>query len=157
MIRRGTTARLASLALAALGLSSCSFIASFVVVNRSDAPLEVQYTFKGGAGRACCAGDGPARLTLKELEGDRPWKKLQEGEYFYNSTAGSVAVVLRPGEALLVERAVNFVGHGPQPDPDFRIGSVRLTGASGTVFYEGLQAQTAFAEDDSNLYALTYR
>lgn len=161
MIDGGRGARLALALAAAMFLSSCSFITDFVVVNESGSPLEVQYTYKERfAGPKCCAmGELPRRKLARDLDDDgRAWTTLQEGEYFYNSTAASVTVFLRPGEALLVTRLNDYAGPSKGDDESFTLRSVRLTGASGTVFYEGLQAQTAFGDEArSSRYVIRYR
>ncbi|HYP53323.1 MAG TPA: hypothetical protein VEQ42_07265 [Pyrinomonadaceae bacterium] len=161
MISVGRRARLALPLVAAMLLSSCSFISDFVVVNESGAPLEVQYAYKErfAAPKCCAMGELPQRRPARDLGNDeRPWTTLREGEYFYNATAASVTVVLRPGEALLVTRLNGYAGPGTGQEESFTVRSVRLAGASGTIFFEGLQAQAAFKEEErQSLYAIRYR
>ena len=160
MIERVKLVRLAPPLLAALLLASCSWIADFVVLNKSDAPVVVEYTFKEKfqRGPACCpSGERPSKKAAKDVGNDGvSWRELGAGEYAYDAAAGRVTVVLKPGEALRVMRAVNYAGYEHAEDDAFDLRSIALTGAKGTLYLEGLQAQTAFKAESNDLYTLTY-
>ncbi|HEV2762116.1 MAG TPA: hypothetical protein VGV38_03900 [Pyrinomonadaceae bacterium] len=153
-------ARLALPLSAALALASCSWITDLVVLNRSTERVVVEYTFKEKQerGRACCPGGGvPSKKALKDVKDDGVgWSVLAEDEYSYDAAVGRVTVMLRAGEALRVMRALNYMGREDAEDPDFALKSISLTGAKGTIYLEGLQAQTAFREESNDLYTLTY-
>jgi hypothetical protein len=144
---------------AALLVTSCSSISEFVVVNGTDKPIEVQYTFKErfATARCCPLGEKPERKSVSDLKGDAPWTPVEEDGYAYNPSAARLTVVVRPAEALLVTRVNNYAGHDAGEDESFALKSVRVTGEGGTIFLEGLQAQAAFGRVEPGLYALTYR
>lgn len=148
----------ALLALCALALAACSYSTAFVIVNDSGSPVEVSYSFKNWrAGNECCPTP-PAKRPLDKLDdADAEWALLRPEEFRFDAAAGVVTVTLAPAEALLVERETNFRGHGDRSDDEFfRLSSVRITGAGGTLHYEGRQAQYQFQWQDDNLYKLTY-
>ena len=155
-------ARLAVALLAALSLTSCSYMTDFVVLNKSGAPVVVEYTFKERlvGGPVCCpAGERPARKSVREVEneGDTAWTDLREDEFTYDAKAGRITVFVKPGDALRVMRDVNYGGHEQETAADaFDLKSIGLTGAKGSMHVEGRQAQTAFKEVSANLYTLTY-
>lgn len=148
----------ALLALCVLALAACSYSTAFVVVNDSGSPVEVSYSFKNWPEGGECCPTRPAKRPLAKLDdADSEWGWLRPEEFRFDAAAGVVTLTLAPGEALLVERVSGFRGHGDRDHDDFfRLASVRMTGANGTVYYEGRQAQYQFQWLDDNLYKLTY-
>ena len=148
----------ALLALCVLALAACSRSTAFVIVNDSGSPVEVSYSFKGWREGDECCPTRPAKRPLGKLDDlNAEWGLLRPEDFRFDAAAGVVTVTLAPAEALLVERASNFRGHGDlHHDEFFRLSSVRITGANGTVYYEGRQAQYQFQRQDDNLYRLTY-
>jgi hypothetical protein len=146
----------ALLALCVLALAACSYSTEFVIVNDSGSPVEVSYSFKNWrAGGECCP-TRPAKRPLAKLDdADAGWGRLRPEEFRFDAAAGVVTVTLAPAEALLVERVSGYRGDRDLDD-FFRLASVSMTGAEGTVYHEGRQVQYQFQRLDDNLYRLTY-
>lgn len=138
-------------------LSSCSFSNSFVVINKSNAPVTVQYTLKVKGASLENLSQVPAKMALKEFENrDGEWRKLSRDEYAYEAEAGRVGVMVSPGEALLIDRPTYSGSNKDEETDSLNITSLRLTGANGTVQYDGLQARRQFQLAFKMTYTITY-
>ncbi|MDQ3685361.1 MAG: hypothetical protein M3430_07120 [Acidobacteriota bacterium] len=146
---------------ATLFLSSCSYSTNFVIVNKSKSPVEVQYILnyvqRNDPSSRLSMYDMPTKKALEDLEDyDVAWRDLRYDEYRYDESTRTVTVTLPPDEVLRVARTFNYSGHSSERDGFFRIEEIRITGANGSVCYEGKQAQYQFIEQDMNLYTMTY-
>jgi hypothetical protein len=145
------------LLLSTLFLSSCSFSNKFVVVNKSNAPITVQYTFSYKGASPEEPYQVPAKQTLQDFENnDGQWRTLSRDEYVFDGEAGRVGVTVAPGEALLIDRTM-YAGHSVEDETEFlTITSIRLKGANGTVRYGGAQAHRQFKLAFKTTYTITY-
>jgi hypothetical protein len=145
---------------AVASLSSCSIINSFVVVNRSGAPLEVQYKLKeaGATAGGPFKLDGPpAKKSHVDLEDyDVGWRGLGGGEFTFDEKAGVVTVAVQPGEALRVYETSNYSPDSKVDAEYFPIAGLRLSGARGAAEYDGEQARLQFKELTASIYTVTY-
>jgi hypothetical protein len=148
----------ALLALPLLLLAACSYSTDFVVVNDSGSPVEVSYSFKDWREPRDCCPSRPLKKALAKLDDDDvEWTELRAEDFQFDRAVGVVTVTLAPSEVLRVDVQSNWGGHGDRRDDEnFRIASLRITGESGSVYYEGLQAQYQFRSEDGRLYKLTY-
>jgi hypothetical protein len=143
----------------ALMSSGCSIICEFIVVNDSDAPLEVRYTHKPSAmpheGRFQVPGVvGAGRVD----DSGKEWRQVPPERYTIDYKTGHVWVKVLPGEALRVAEITNYSGHDRQSDDSlFHIDSLSLDGARGSAKYQGRQAMTQFVDTDGGTYVIRYR
>jgi hypothetical protein len=142
---------------AALLSSACSVSYEFVIVNESDAPLEVKYILKPSAMPPHGQIEVPAVLSSDRLSrAERPWVTLPYERYHIDHGSGHVTVRLGPHEALRVADIMNYSGHESEySESRFPIASLSLNGARGSVSYEGRQAMTQFVKSDS-AYLIKY-
>ena len=138
-----------------LALSSCQSIDDFVVINRSDAPVEVIYTFiRTSSGDVHV--EEPRMMEAANLKKtDRTWEPAPSDLYLIEPQAGRVAVRLAPGKALRLNRATNYREDSAEADADFGISSLSLTGAKGSIRLEGRQARMLFRYEDK-CHVITY-
>ncbi len=147
---------MALVALALTALAACSYMTDFVVVNDSGSPVEVTYSFKNWRNTGGSV-ERPWKTTLKQLDDANSWQRLEPVEFSHDPVAGTVTVTLAPSEVVRVYQYPGWGGHGDSHDDElFGIGSLRITGANGTVYYEGKQAQYQFRWENDKLYKLTY-
>jgi len=138
-------------------LSACSYRYDFVVINKSDKPIEVRYQLK----RHTPETPGkfvdihpPAKLSLAEFQkSEHQWQDLSKNQYGFDNLTGTFTVSLAPDEVLLLQYAYNYRGD----KNEFDLASIKITGANGTVDLEGRQAQTQFKLESDTKYVLQYR
>ncbi|HEX8653176.1 MAG TPA: hypothetical protein VF708_20340 [Pyrinomonadaceae bacterium] len=138
-----------------LALSSCQSIDNFVVINGSDAPIEVVYTFMRTS-----SGDihveKPQMMDAANLKNtDRTWEPASSDRYLIDSQAGRVTVRLAPGKVLLLTSATNYRKESAEADADFGISSLSLVGAKGSIKLEGRQARMLFRYEEK-YHVITY-
>jgi hypothetical protein len=140
-----------------LTLTACSYRYDFVVINKSDKPIEVRYQLK----RYTPETPGkfvdinpPAKLTVTEFQkSEHHWQNLPETQYAFDKLTGTFTVTVAPHEVLLVDYAYNYGGD----ENDFDLANIRITGAKGSIDLEGRQAQTQFKLESDTKYVLRYR
>ena len=138
-----------------LALSSCQTIDHFVVVNRSNAPVEVIYVFTRAS-----SGDihveEPLMMDAADLKDvDRTWEPVARDQYLIEQQAGRVTVRLLPGKALWLNSATNYRKESADADADFGISSLSLVGAKGSIRLEGRQARMLFKYEEK-CHMITY-
>lgn len=138
-----------------LSLSSCQSIDNFVVINRSDAPVEVIYIFIRAS-----SGDihveEPRMMEAANLKDfDRTWETVPSDQYLIEPQAGRVTVRLAPGKALRLNKATNYRKESAEADADFGISSLSLIGARGSIRLEGRQARMLFKYEEK-CHVITY-
>jgi hypothetical protein len=131
-----------------LALSACSSIDDFVVINRSDVPIEIVYTFiRTESGEIHV--EQPRLMDANNLKKtDRLWENIPSEQYVLDTKTGTVAIRLAPGKALLLKRAINYREDSEYADADFGISTLNLTGAKGTIKLEGRQARMLFRYEE---------
>lgn len=136
-----------------LALSSCQSIDNFVVINRSDAPVEVIYVFI----RASSADDEQPRIMdAANLENmNRSWEAVPRDQYLIEPQAGRVKVQLGPGKALLLNTVSNYRKEEADADADFGISSLSLVGVKGSIRLEGRQTRMLFKYEEK-YHVITY-
>ena len=146
------------LAAAAL-LSGCSIVCEFIVVNKSDAPLEVRYTHKPSAMPPNAPPAVPGVLSADKVNNTgREWRNVPPERYTIDYKTGHVWVKVLPGEAVLVAQMMNYPGHDSQySDASFQIDSLSLEGARGSAKFQGRQAMTQFLNARGGTFVITYR
>jgi hypothetical protein len=139
-----------------LVLSSCSSIDDFVVVNRSDAPVEVIYTFMRSESGESHVEQPRIMETTDLRKADRVWEEIPSGQYVLDAKTGTVAVRLAPGKALRLNTSVNYREGSEDADTKFGIVTLSLAGAKGSIKLEGRQARMFFRYEEK-CHVLTYQ
>ena len=138
-------------------LSACSYRSDFVVINKSDAPIEVRYQLKRWTPETpgkFVDFNPPAKLTVGDFQkSDHQWQKLSKTQYGFDNLTGTFTVSVGPDEVLLVDFASNYRGD----DNEFDLAAIHITGAKGSVDLQGRQAQTQFKIESDRQYVLRYQ
>ena len=137
-------------------LSGCSSSSQFVVINASSGTIAVQYRLKNWV--PVTPGTKvniqvPAKVSLDEFqEAEYRWRKLEREEYLLDKVTGTVVVNVSPGEVLLVDQITNYRDDADQ----FGLASIKISGQSGSVQFEGEQARTQFIQEGRSKYIVRY-
>ena len=137
----------------------CSYSTDFVVVNKSDQPVEVLYKVKKTIGPLASV-NVLATVDVYELnvKGHTNWTQLPSSQYQFDEANRITTVRLDAGKALRVTTMFHYFGHDdPQDAANYPIEYINLTGASGAVTLSGEQARIRFSEESRVLYTLTYK
>lgn len=138
-------------------LAGCSYRYDFVVVNKSEGPIQVQYRLKRHTPETpgkFVDINPPAKLTLQDFQKSKhEWRNLSKDEYGWDNPTGTFTVSVAPDEVLLVDYTYNYDGSEDQ----FDLASIKITGAKGSIDLEGKQAQTQFKIESDTKYVLQYR
>jgi len=135
----------------ALLLSACSTVEEFIIVNNSNAVLNVEYRYKS------------QNLFFSELKkisadnlmnSDKKWRELSVDEYQIDEKTKTVKAIIAPHEALIIEKEVNYRGHDSE---ESNIEELTLSGINGTLEFEGKQAQTQFEKQENGDYMIFYK
>ena len=142
----------------ALLFVSCSYSTDFVVVNKSNQPIEVLYKVSEKRGPLASL-DRPTTTDVSELneKGGQNWTPLASTDYVCDVPSRTVTVRLEAGKALRVVTMFHYFGHhDPQDAASYPIEYINLMGASGSVTLAGDQARMGFTEVSRVLYTVTY-
>ncbi len=142
-------------------LSGCSWVTSFVITNKTSSVLEVNYQFgRMRTGTSGCFDDWrpvPSVGPISDLQNQRAeWRQLNRDEYSCDVKKLRVRFPLKPNMAVSVGAEVNYFEHSLGYSNHLGIDSLRLSGNSGSIAYEGLQVIRGFRKVDQTLYVLGY-
>ena len=137
------------LCLLAVVTCGCSTLHDFAIINSTSAPLQVSITYLDKQ-------ESNFRTTTAELfqHSDKKWTDLEASKIKVDKEPGTFILEIAPGKALLVEEAINYLGHDEEI---FQI--KKLTFVQGEEFttLEGKEAQTAFRKQEGLDYALIFK
>ena len=137
-----------------LMMSGCSYRYDFVVINKSDRPIEVQYKLKRHPSGQYAEIMPPAKLTLSEFEkAEYQWRNLAKDQFQFDDQAKTFQVSVGPDEVLLLDSASNYRGD----ENEFALDRIKIEGANGSIDLEGRQAQTQVRIERDTKYILRYR
>ena len=88
---------------------------------------------------------------------DGSWEKISSEEYTDNKPAEIVNLTLAPNTALTIGEELNYTGHESGKADDFKVNGLEISGASGTVNFEGRQVLLQFEKQSDSLYTLVYK
>ena len=152
---------IAALLLWSCGMTGCSYLTNFVVVNSSARIVEVRYRVKDLGQSVPPIQMLPIKPAIKpasQIEQQNPWRELSTSEFTFDPESRVVTISLKPGDALRIEQRNLF--DGPQDDSsqasNFAIEEISLNGASGLLRFEGDQARKSFVPQSKKTYTLTY-
>ena len=133
--------------------SSCSWMTNFVIVNKSDGVLEIEYKYRESSREI----KPPQKKSAQDLKKyDARWESFPSDRLKINQVSKTVQVRLEPNETLLVESETNYTGHDSNSGGLFPIESLSLSGKRGSAKYEGRQVLTQFREESETLYTIIY-
>lgn len=138
----------------ALVNSACSYFTQFVIINKSNAPAEIQLKYEPLSGERYLMKKS---LDEKGLISDGDWQKLAAEEFTDNKPAEIVNLTLAPNTALAVANELNYTGHESDSASDFKVNGLEINGASGAVNFEGRQVILQFEKQNESLYTLVYQ
>jgi hypothetical protein len=137
--------------------SACSYTYDYVVVNKSNELIEVQYKLTRRAPENLGKFVDirlPAKASVTEFEKSKPeWRDLQKEEYSFDNSTGTFTVKVAPDEALLVDSFSDAAGD----EGRFGIASITINGSKGSINLQGRQAQTQFKPESDTKYVIRYR
>lgn len=141
--------------------AACSFSVNYVVVNDSDAQIQVLLVAKK-LPHGLVSTEPPAELGLlnvSELDDHKPWRHLQTSQFTFDAATRTVVVTLMPQEALRVDQQgdVHCGDKRPSVAERFRIEEISISGVHGSIRLEGNQAYSSFVGETKSLCTLTYR
>ena len=138
-------------------LAGCSYRYDFVVINKSDVPIEVRYQLKRWTPETpgkFVDFHPPAKLTEGEFQkSDRQWRDVSKDQYAFDNLTGTFTVTVAPDEVLLLQWVSNYQGN----ENEFDFARVTISGSKGTIDLEGRQAQTQFKVESDTKYVIRYR
>src|SRR5687768_6405012 len=115
-------------------MSGCSYGYDFVVINKSDRPIEVQYKLKRHPSGQYAEIMPPAKVTLSEFEkAEYQWRNLAKDQYQFDDLAKAFKVSVAPDEVLLLDSVSNYGGD----ENEFALDSIKIEGANGSIDLEG--------------------
>lgn len=134
--------------------SACSWITRFVIVNKSNAPVEIRLQYEP------LSGERFLKKTALDAKGeivDQNWQNLAPEEFQDNKPAEIVTLKLDANTALAVAEEVNYTGHNAGHADFFKIKNLEIRGAGGTVRIDGKQVLLQFEKQDDSLYTIIYK
>ena len=161
-----------------LFLSSCSWITSFYVINKSDVPITITVKYKKIEKPNYPAPTPKVEKDLEELEKKSCWyigeqkeisickeggecRTLRPDEYKYDKEICEFEVALAPGESIMVgKKCCTYTGTEKTVERFHqRLDAVELTirTPGGLIRYEGFELLNAFKKKDKTKYVLEYK
>lgn len=140
--------------------SACSSLDTFAVLNKTNAPMRLEYTLK-----ARTSDDPQLRESLgfvatvaadKAGEVDCPWQSLSSTEYSYDQATRRIIVQVPPGTALRIARLTNYVETDERAAEEFPISSIMIDGTHGLLRADGQEARLQFKNWKRSLHAIVY-
>jgi hypothetical protein len=146
--------------------SSCSFIVDFVVVNRSDVPVEVTYTVALN-GHYYFSDDKPVLpesyipviVSEKKWEGgvkDDEWEIAADYRHRFGGDTARIKVKLLPGTVLRIARTSDRVLRDEGYE-DFAVKELAVNGANGSAAYKDRQLWSELVGKDNPRHQISYK
>lgn len=134
--------------LVAVVTCGCSTLHDFAIINSTSESLHVTVTYLNKQ-------EVYFRLTTAELfqQSNKKWTDLEASKIKVDKDRKTYSVKIPPGQALLVEEAINYVGHEHET---FQIAKLSFAQGEQTRTLEGKAVQTAFKKQEGLDYALVF-
>lgn len=135
----------------AILMSGCSTVEYFMIVNESDAPLEIVLKWKDGL-------KGPLRKHSYVGFNGRKFDRLEPLDDMKAGDKNEIRIMLDPKQAISVHSIYQWPREAIRRlvDSDYRVYQIDLKGAKGEMHLSGEQAWFQFREMDQG-YFLIYR
>jgi len=155
---RGTQLVLTVVLLGVLLISGCSRVTMFVVINKSDSPIEVRYKIRESPSDFLLVCGPPAILKESQLNTEQPWQELSASQYQSDPGSRVITVSLKPNEALRITVAGNVEDERTDAweAEHFCVDEISLVGNYGEMRFKSRQAYKSFLGDSSGLRSLIY-
>jgi hypothetical protein len=144
-----------------ISTSACSSIDTIAILNDSQAPLRLEYTFKRTSSDDVWLRKPLSLIATvvsdKAGEVNCPWALLSPAQYSYDPASQKVSVEVPPATALRIAQLSNYVETGEWAAEQFPIASVTIDGAAGVIHCEGEQARKQFKNLKRSLHAIDYK
>jgi hypothetical protein len=158
-----------------LSLSSCSWITSFYVVNKSEMPITIAVKYRKIEKPKQPAPTPKVEKDWEELEKKACWyigfkkeiyickeggecRTLQPDEYKYDKEKCELEVTLAPGESIKVaEICCSYTGPEKRFAHRLNAEELNIKTPGGLIKYEGFELLKAFKKKDKTKYVLEYR
>lgn len=142
-------------------LTACSFTIDFIVVNKSNAPIEVEYTFKHSPENLDNINFQPYRINSADWDSwfgnkDEKWIKLSQTEYKLETESSRCRIKLDPKQALRILRTHDSM-YFDENYENFEIVNIKLIGENGIVIFEGNQIFKQFEKKNYTNRFITYK
>ena len=130
-------------------LGSCSYLATFAVVNLSRERIRVTYSPLRYA-------TPPAVKALRDLShGDRPWIQLAVPSL--GTDSATLTVELGPDSALRVATGTSYLGYDPNNPDWFGIGVLSINAPGGERTFRGREVLKAFSKRGHGIWSIDYQ
>lgn len=143
------------LVLISLSLTSCSWMTGFVVQNKSEYDIKIEYSL-------CCPGykywyTPPKMVESRKLGFRGPnWNEIPEVTHGYDYKKGIVSFYLPKNISALVAQDINYTGYDKN-DKSFYILEMKFITPNGEIVYKGNELHKRFEKRSKNLYLLKYQ
>jgi hypothetical protein len=139
-----------------LFLASCSIGYDFVIVNESEAPIEVTLEVREAYWNYFFQYVLAKQQMSKSYDPEQ-WKGLAPAEFSADQEKRLVVLTIKPREALRVESVTNYDEDSLTGAQHFKLKGLRITGQAGEVNHTGDQARAQFRASQSSHYEIVYR
>lgn len=144
-----------------INTSACSSIDTIAILNDTQAPLRLEYTFKRRSSDDIWLRKHLGLLATvssdKAGEVNCPWALLSPTQYSYDPATQKVIMEVPPATAVRIAELSNYVETDEWAAKQFPIASVTIDGAQGVIHCEGEQARKQFKNLKRSLHAIDYR
>ena len=137
-------------------LAACSYGAQFVIVNRSNAPINVEYVITSKFDSLENTEYKPYKMDLSNWDsrfGDKEWRDVAQNEYQFDAETKKCRITLMPNEVL---RFYHERSRG-NDEYEFRVASVKLSGVNGEMLFEGKEFYKQFEKTGQYTYSAIYK
>ena len=132
--------------------SACSYRINFVVINKSNSVLEVEYT-------VVHRDSNPSKMSLDVWDkwfGEKQWQEISQEEYQFDAETEKFKVNVAPNEVLKVLSTWDGM-YFIEDYKNFEIISIKISGKNGTIAYEGNQLFKQFEEKNYTNRFIIYK
>lgn len=128
--------------------TSCSTVSNFIVINSSNADLEIEYQIKG-------IYKNPKRISAENIgKSEEKWQEFPNDDLIIDRNLKTIKLKLASNEALLITSKLNYMGHDSD---DLEVERIKLSGKNGISEFEGKQVKMQFGKEDKGNYVIFYK
>lgn len=136
--------------------SSCSYSSQFVIVNRSNAPVDVEYVIASKFDSLENTANKPYKMDLSNWDsrfGEKEWRDVAQNEYRFDAATKTCRITLLPNEVLRFYHERDRANG----EYEFRVASLKLSGVNGEILFEGKEFYKQFEKTGQHSYSATYK
>lgn|GEM_PF-3645108 len=143
-----------------LATLSCSYSVDFVVINSSDAMVDLEYEVSSQIEKPDNPTTKPLKMNLKNWNswfGEKKWQEISSNEYEFDSQSRKYKLKLQPNEAIRIMQENDGRVYFYNEELGFNIISLRINGRYGEVIYQGKQLLNQFEKKTHTEYFINYK